>query len=282
MRKIALTLMAILAMCNATYAVVTFQVVDNGAVGSLYSYTVQAKGAGINTLGTFAVGGTVNQNGDEWTGIGTPANPANDSCVLFGELRLPDVAGGIWSGGTQPVAVTSEAGGTLTNYSATGGPGGIATWDDYLHTSTTLPDGSTWIDMLRIVLPASTTRTVGLTVWAVEGSAVNSYSSSGLSITSPSPPTLMGDCNLSGFVDGIDMSLFAQGWYGDVPAAWGSGDFNNDHVVNGMDMSLFATGWYSPNGAGGGGEAAAAVPEPSTIAMLILGALCLAGYRLRK
>ena len=104
MRKIAFTLMAILAMCNATYAVVTFQVVDNGdPVGSLYSYTVQAKGAGINTLGTFSVGGTVNQNGDEWTGAGT-ANPADDSCVLFGDRRLPDVAGGTWdpAQGTQP------------------------------------------------------------------------------------------------------------------------------------------------------------------------------------
>ncbi|MCX7424622.1 MAG: PEP-CTERM sorting domain-containing protein [Planctomycetia bacterium] len=279
MRKIAFTLMAILAMTSVTYAV-TFDVLQNpDPAAGLYSYTVRAKGAGINTLGTFNVTGTVNQNGDEWTGAGS-ANPATDSCVVFGDLRLPDVAGGTWdpAQGTRPTAVTSEAGGTLTNYSATG-----PTWDDYLHTSTSLPDGSTPIDMLRIVLPRNASVDVILTVWAVEGSNVVAYPSGTLTVASPSLEN--GDTNGDGHINADDLSNFAKGWYGTVPLpiTWLNGDFNGTGTCTADDLSLFGQGWYGPHGTGGGGgEAATAVPEPSTIAMLILGALCLAGYRLRK
>ena len=53
-------------------------------------------------------------------------------------------------------------------------------------------------------------------------------------------------------------------------------NFDGDEDVDLDDLSLLGANW------GYGTDAAASVPEPSTVAMLILGALYLLGYRARK
>jgi hypothetical protein len=283
MRKIAFTLMAILAMTGVTYAV-TFNVVDNGLVGTkLQGYTIQATGTGINELGKFTISGTVNQTGGAWLGNGS-AGGATDSAVLFGDLRLPDVAGGTWdpAQGTQPTAITSEAGGTLNNYSATG-----PTWDAYLQTGTPSTSDMT-VSLLKVVLPFGTpTTNIDLTVWTSTGANFATQTAVQWTGSITAPPDVVaywpGDATMDGNVNLSDLSVLGTNW-GSTTATWAQGDFTADGNVNLSDLSILGTNWGHTGGFGeaAGGEAAAAVPEPGTIAMLILGALCLVGYRLRK
>ena len=86
-----------------------------------------------------------------------------------------------------------------------------------------------------------------------------------------------GDATMDDKVDLSDLSVLGTNW-GSTTAVWAEGDFTADAKVDLSDLSILGTNW----GWVGAAEGAAAVPEPSTIAMLILGALCLAGYRLRK
>ncbi|MCX7424902.1 MAG: right-handed parallel beta-helix repeat-containing protein [Planctomycetia bacterium] len=59
---------------------------------------------------------------------------------------------------------------------------------------------------------------------------------------------LPGDADRDGDVDGIDLSNFADGWYGIQPPSWQYGDFDGDEDVDGTDLSIFAVGWYlDPN-----------------------------------
>ena len=102
---------------------------------------------------------------------------------------------------------------------------------------------------------------------------------------------LVGDTDRDGDIDGTDLSNFASGWFGPGGAGsdgistsiieWGIGNFDADNDVDGTDLGGFASGWYGPNGSGYV-PTASAVPEPSIIVMLILGTLCLVGYRVRK
>ena len=95
MRKIALAFAAIAAMSGVCRAV-TFDVVHNvPPEWDLSSLTIRATGIGINVLGKFTISGIVNHTGGLWTGDGSAGGPT-DSCVLFGDLRLPDVAGYTW------------------------------------------------------------------------------------------------------------------------------------------------------------------------------------------
>jgi len=80
-------------------------------------------------------------------------------------------------------------------------------------------------------------------------------------------PTITGDVNLDGVVNGLDISQIAGHWLQSgvgVP-----GDVNSDGVVNGLDISLIAANWLHT--AGGGAGTAVSVPEPSTLALLAAG-----------
>ena len=76
-----------------------------------------------------------------------------------------------------------------------------------------------------------------------------------------------GDANNDGKVDGSDVTILAGNWqYGVVSggAEWEMGDFNGDGKVDGSDVTILAGNWQY-----GVTDAAAAVPEPSTIALLV-------------
>jgi len=95
-----------------------------------------------------------------------------------------------------------------------------------------------------------------------------------------------GDTNLDWQVDIIDAANFLAGGKFDsgTPATWNEGDFTYDGVVDILDAAsflsngLFDAGPYNtPAGAAG---SIAAVPEPSTLALVAVAAAC--GLRLRR
>ena len=86
----------------------------------------------------------------------------------------------------------------------------------------------------------------------------------------PIEPDIAGDANGDGKVDGSDVTILAGNWQKGVndglTATWEEGDFNGDGKVDGSDVTILAGNWQY-----GVTAAAASVPEPSTIALLLMG-----------
>ena len=81
-------------------------------------------------------------------------------------------------------------------------------------------------------------------------------------------PLLPGDANGDGKVDGSDVTILAGNWQMGVSdgltATWEEGDFNGDGKVDGSDVTILAGNWQA-----GVTTAAASVPEPGTIVLLL-------------
>ena len=79
---------------------------------------------------------------------------------------------------------------------------------------------------------------------------------------------IAGDANKDGKVDGSDVTILAGNWQKGVndglTASWEEGDFNSDGKVDGSDVTILAGNWQY-----GVEAAASAVPEPSTIVLLL-------------
>jgi hypothetical protein len=89
---------------------------------------------------------------------------------------------------------------------------------------------------------------------------------------------LPGDANLDGTVNGVDFNAVLSN-YGRTGMDWRHGDFNGDGAVNGVDLNVVFANYNQ------GAGVTAAVPEPSTLGMLALGAmgvLAWRGWRKRK
>ena len=86
-------------------------------------------------------------------------------------------------------------------------------------------------------------------------------------------PTIPGDANKDGKVDGSDVTILAGNWQAGVGApdpstiTWEMGDFNGDGQIDGSDVTILAGNWQA-----GVTAASTVVPEPSMI-VLLLGAL---------
>jgi hypothetical protein len=94
---------------------------------------------------------------------------------------------------------------------------------------------------------------------------------------------LPGDANLDGVVDAKDASIVGANWL-QSGMGWQQGDFGGggpgawgglDGIVNDIDAAILAAHW-------GQTLEGAAVPEPSTLCLLVLGALALIGRKLVK
>ncbi len=96
--------------------------------------------------------------------------------------------------------------------------------------------------------------------------------------------TWMGDADLNGEFNSSDfVAVFTAGKYeSGETASWSEGDWDGDMDFDSTDfVSAFSDGGYEMGQRDGGPNAAtAAVPEPSSIALLLLGAMCL--LRLRR
>ena len=106
-----------------------------------------------------------------------------------------------------------------------------------------------------------------LTKWLTSAVDVNRFAD----------PYLMGDANLDGTVNALDLNALALNWQQDV-ARWSAGDFNADGMVNAADLNALALNWRRsiPVAASD-----VAVPEPLGF---LLAALCLilVGHRMRR
>ena len=74
---------------------------------------------------------------------------------------------------------------------------------------------------------------------------------------------LAGDADRNGVVNAADAAILASNWQS-TNATWDMGDFNGDNVVNDVDATLLASNWQS-------GSTLASIPEPSTLALLMIG-----------
>jgi Dockerin type I domain/PEP-CTERM motif len=83
-----------------------------------------------------------------------------------------------------------------------------------------------------------------------------------------------GDVNYDGIVNGQDIALIASDWLQKGPNE--PGDANGDGIVHAQDIAVVASywlwTWQGPPSSGSG----SAVPEPSSIALLTIGAICVA------
>ena len=91
-------------------------------------------------------------------------------------------------------------------------------------------------------------------------------------------PLRLGDANLDGTVDAADLNQVGQNWLAGG-TTWETGDFNGDDTTNAGDLNLVGQNWLSvvPPAA-----AQAAVPEPSTISLLVIALFGLCGLRRRN
>jgi len=91
-------------------------------------------------------------------------------------------------------------------------------------------------------------------------------------------PDLPGDANGSGFVDDDDLAVLLSNWEQDPGTItnWALGDFTDDTDVDDDDLAVLLGNWTGPPPGG------AAVPEPVSAVLLLIGAPLVARRRKRK
>src|SRR5262249_21242710 len=91
--------------------------------------------------------------------------------------------------------------------------------------------------------------------------------------------------NLTGYAAGTT-NIRLNNMQFDAPDLADIGDFDGDNVITNLDLQgmLFylKTRHISAPPIGGGGNGSGAVPEPSSIGLLVLGTCMAAGYKLRN
>ena len=88
--------------------------------------------------------------------------------------------------------------------------------------------------------------------------------------------TLYGDANVDGSVNGTDLNAVLS-YYNQSGQAWANGDFNFDGSVNGTDLNTVLSNYNQSVSY----ASTAAVPEPSTLLLMVLGLVGLLAWRKR-
>ena len=94
-----------------------------------------------------------------------------------------------------------------------------------------------------------------LSEWLAEAAAKNGFAE----------PYLLGDANLDGTVNAVDLNKLGQSWLSS-PNAWQWGDFNADGIVDTGDLDELAQNWLMSIPA----AASESVPEPAGISLLLM------------
>ncbi len=107
--------------------------------------------------------------------------------------------------------------------------------------------------------------------------------------------TYYGDADLSGTVTGNDYTMIDHGFTTAGSTGWQNGDFNYDGHIDGSDYSLIDNAFNTQSGSLAASAAsqiavntseiagsAAAVPEPTTLGLLSVGAIGLLSRRRRR
>ena len=118
-----------------------------------------------------------------------------------------------------------------------------------------------------------------------EGVKDESFFQANLDTILPGDPTpdIPGDANRDNKVDGSDVTILAGNWQVGVDPSdttevtWEMGDFNGDGQVDGSDVTILAGNWQA-----GVEVAAASVPEPSMVMLLLGGFVTLFGRSRRR
>ena len=207
-------------------------------------------------------GGTIYQ--DPSGGDGPPASPSYDTYLT----------GGFDSDGTPPnilgAAVDIGGGDSGTpDWSAVLSDTKIdATWGSNEDLNTTLT-GNLMLGRFTMTRGTTGTFKFNLTTLVGEEFVTTSYYGGAIvdgemyfSAPQATLPPIPGDADGDGDVDADDAAIVASNWQASLSGA-SNGDFNDDGVVNDLDATIMAANW-------GSHVAASAVPEPSTISMLLL------------
>ncbi|MBN2295425.1 MAG: PEP-CTERM sorting domain-containing protein [Pirellulales bacterium] len=276
-----------MATCALADASVTLDLDDNGVPGTgLHSYTLTATGTGITSLSRFNITGDVHQvfgaggEQSEWLGVGGGASVSEttDSYVIFGTLRLPDLGGAAWDYETYPEGPPDKV--TLETITG-GGTVGLGTLNNS-------DAGPAFNDIYMKVGPPSTVEeTVDLMQIVIQDGEGFSINLKLLTASGPNPEDVTehdnliytldelmdGDTNGDGNVDVVDLGQLAAHYGMSSGATWADADFNHDGAVDVVDLGTLAAHY--------GTTSASAVPEPSALTLLVLGALTLL-WRRRK
>jgi hypothetical protein len=82
----------------------------------------------------------------------------------------------------------------------------------------------------------------------------------------PTAALISGDADYSGYVDDDDLAILLSHWK--QPGTWRYADFNGDNTVNDDDLAVLLSNWKQ-------GTPPTVVPEPATLALLVLGGLAM-------